>query len=43
VAKIKHPRKENGQNFIHQNKTTLFWRKKAKNFALVLIIAFTGW
>jgi hypothetical protein len=30
VAKIKHTRNENGQNFTHQNKTTLFWRKKAK-------------
>jgi hypothetical protein len=30
VAKIKHSRNENGQNFTHQNKTTLFWRKKAK-------------
>jgi hypothetical protein len=30
VAKFKHPRNENGQNFTHQNKTTLFWRKKAK-------------
>jgi hypothetical protein len=28
VAKIKHTRNENGQNFTHQNKTTLFWRKK---------------
>ena len=30
MAKIKHTRNENGQNFTHQNKTTLFWRKKAK-------------
>jgi hypothetical protein len=30
VAKIKHTRNENGQNFTHQNKTSLFWRKKAK-------------
>jgi hypothetical protein len=30
VAKIKHTRNENGQNFTHQNKTTVFWRKKAK-------------
>jgi hypothetical protein len=30
VAKIKHTRNENGQNFTHQNKSTLFWRKKAK-------------
>jgi hypothetical protein len=30
VAKIKHTRNENGRNFTHQNKTTLFWRKKAK-------------
>ena len=30
VAKIKHTRNENGQNFTHQNKTTLFWIKKAK-------------
>ena len=30
VAKIKHTRNENGQNFTHQNKTTLYWRKKAK-------------
>jgi hypothetical protein len=30
VAKIKHTRNEIGQNFTHQNKTTLFWRKKAK-------------
>jgi hypothetical protein len=30
VAKIKHTRNENGKNFTHQNKTTLFWRKKAK-------------
>jgi hypothetical protein len=30
VAKIKHTRNENGQNVTHQNKTTLFWRKKAK-------------
>jgi hypothetical protein len=22
---------ENGKNFTHQNKTTLFWRKKAKS------------
>jgi hypothetical protein len=28
VAKIKHTRNENGQNLTHQNKTTLFWRKK---------------
>jgi hypothetical protein len=28
VAKIKHTRNENGQNVTHQNKTTLFWRKK---------------
>jgi hypothetical protein len=27
VAKIKHTRNENGQNFTHQNKTSLFWRK----------------
>jgi hypothetical protein len=27
VAKIKHTRNE---NFTHQNKTTLFWRKKVK-------------
>ena len=25
----KHTRNENGQNFTHQNKTTLFWRKRA--------------
>jgi hypothetical protein len=30
MAKIKHTRNENGQNFTHQNKTTLFWRKKTK-------------
>ena len=30
VAKFKHTRNENCQNFTHQNKTTLFWRKKAK-------------
>ena len=30
MAKIKHTRNENGQNFTHQNKTTVFWRKKAK-------------
>ena len=30
MAKIKHTKNENGQNFTHQNKTTLFWRKKAK-------------
>jgi hypothetical protein len=30
VAKIKHTKNENGKNFTHQNKTTLFWRKKAK-------------
>ena len=30
MAKIKHTRNENGQNFTHQIKTTLFWRKKAK-------------
>ena len=30
MAKIKHTRNENVQNFTHQNKTTLFWRKKAK-------------
>jgi hypothetical protein len=30
MAKIKHTRNENGQNVTHQNKTTLFWRKKAK-------------
>jgi hypothetical protein len=30
VANIKHTRNENGQNFTHQNKTTLFWRTKAK-------------
>ena len=30
MAKIKHTRNENDQNFTHQNKTTLFWRKKAK-------------
>jgi hypothetical protein len=30
VAKIKHTRNENGQNFTHKNKTTLFWRKMAK-------------
>ena len=30
MAKIKHTRNENGQNFTHQNKTSLFWRKKAK-------------
>jgi hypothetical protein len=30
LAKIKHTRNENGKNFRHQNKTTLFWRKKAK-------------
>ena len=30
MAEIKHTRNENGQNFTHQNKTTLFWRKKAK-------------
>jgi hypothetical protein len=30
VAKINHTRNENGQNFTHQNKTTVFWRKKAK-------------
>jgi hypothetical protein len=30
VAKIKHTRNENGQNFTHRNKTTLYWRKKAK-------------
>ena len=30
MAKIKHTRNENGQNFPDQNKTTLFWRKKAK-------------
>jgi hypothetical protein len=30
VAKIKHTRNENDQNFTHQNKTTVFWRKKAK-------------
>ena len=30
MAKIKHTRNENGQNFTHQNKTTLFWGKKAK-------------
>ena len=29
-TKIKHTRNENGQNFTHQNKTTVFWRKKAK-------------
>ena len=30
MAKIKHTRNENGKNFTHQNKTTVFWRKKAK-------------
>ena len=30
MAKIKHTRNENGQNFTHQNKATLFWRKKTK-------------
>ena len=30
MAKIKHTRNENGQNFTHQNKTTRFWRKKTK-------------
>jgi hypothetical protein len=30
VAKIKHTRNENGQNFTHQYETTLFWRKKDK-------------
>ena len=30
VVKIKHTRNENDQNFTYQNKTTLFWRKKAK-------------
>ena len=30
MAKIKHTRNENGQNFTHQNKTTVFCRKKAK-------------
>ena len=28
MAKINHTRNENGQNLTHQNKTTLFWRKK---------------
>jgi hypothetical protein len=41
-TKIKHTRNENGQNFTHQNKTTLFWRKKAKinlhqNFPTVMV------
>ena len=31
MAKISHTRNENGKNFTHQNKTTLFWRKKAKS------------
>jgi hypothetical protein len=44
VAKIKHTRNENGQNFTHQNKTTLFCRKKAKinlhqNFPIYGIIS----
>jgi hypothetical protein len=30
MAKISHTRNENGQNFTHQNKITLFWRKKSK-------------
>ena len=30
MAKIKHTRNKSGKNFTHQNKTTLFWRKKAK-------------
>ena len=30
MAKIKHTRNENGQNSTHQNKTTVFWTKKAK-------------
>ena len=30
MAKIKHTRNENGKNFTHQNKTTVFWRKKTK-------------
>jgi hypothetical protein len=30
VAKIKHTRNQNGKNFTQQNKTTVFWRKKAK-------------
>jgi hypothetical protein len=29
-TKIKHTRNENGQNLTHQNKTTVFWRKKDK-------------
>ena len=45
VAKIKHTRNENVQNFTHQNKTTLFWRKKAKinlhqNFPIYGILQF---
>jgi hypothetical protein len=30
VAKIRHPKNEMAKNFTHQNKTTLFWRKKTK-------------